>query len=137
MVTKTKAKTAPVIDIDVQSETVAEPTLREQLHRMLDEALDDTSAPSWQRRAIGLLAGVAVAAGVGYVGGYAAVAVAVGAALVTSSMFVFYVIYVLGMLLAMYLGSKASIWAYTRVVDKSIDRAWYWSKAWLNPGIPA
>lgn len=112
-------------------------SIREELHKMLDEALDNNSnAPSWKRRGVALLASVAVAAGSGYVGGYAAVAVAIGAALVTSSMFVFYLVYVLGMLLAMYYGGKLSMWAYNRVVDKSIDRSWVTFKSFFNPGVP-
>lgn len=130
MAKKSTPAAQPVVE-PVATETTAAQSVRDYLHSMVDEMCDAPEI-SWKRQVAGLIVGIAMSMGAGYAIGYAAVALAVGAALLTGSMFVFYMIWILGILLAMYVGAKVSVFGYTKVVDKSIDRAWAKVTGWFK-----
>lgn len=133
MATKKSAPAAQPVVEPVATETPAAQSVRDYLHSMVDSLYDDaTPAVSWKRSALGLVVGVVMAMGTGYATGYICTALAVGAVLLTGSMFVFYLIWILGMLLAMYLGGKVSMFGYTKIVDKSVDRAWNKVTGWFS-----
>lgn len=132
MATK-KSAARPIVE-PVATETPAAQSVRDYLHSMVDSLYDDDATPavSWKRSALGFVVGVVMVMGTGYATGYICTALAVGAVLLTGSMFVFYLIWILGILLAMYLGGKVSMFGYTKIVDKSVDRAWAKVTGWFK-----
>ena len=98
-------------------------TFNQRLHKMLDDALG-AEQPSWKRLLLAWTMSIATSIGLGYVAGMVIAYAIVGAALLTSSAFVMMLIYVLGMLGAMYLGYKSSMFVYVSIMDKSVDRAY-------------
>lgn len=98
-------------------------SFKAHMHKLLDEALDAES-PSWKRLLLAWTLGLATSFGVGYLGTALMTYALVGAALLTSSAFVAILIAIIGVLASMYLGYRASMFVYVKVMDKSIDRAW-------------
>lgn len=93
------------------------------MHKILDEALS-AEQPSWKRLLLAWTLGLATSFGVGYLVGQLTMYCVLGAALLTGSAFVALLVMVIGVLVSMYLGYKASLFAYTKVMDKSIDGAY-------------
>lgn len=129
---KTKATITdmPFVEtIKVEAPAPQEFTYKEQLHKMLDDVLDG-SCVSWKRIAIAFVASIATSVVVGYGAGYLLAYLIVGAALLTGSAFLCSVLYVLGLILAMYVGYRTSSFVYMKIIDKSVDRvaASAWNK---------
>ena len=93
------------------------------MHRILDDALS-AEQPSWKRLLLAWTLGLATSFGVGYLVGHLVMYATIGAALLTGSSFMALLTLVIGFILAIYLGGKASLYAYTKVMDKSIDKAY-------------
>lgn len=135
MVTRTSKAKATITDVPfvettkVEAPAVEEFTYSQRLHKMLDDALEGAGAgASWKRMAIAAVAGILVSGAVGYGAGYLLAYLIVGAALLTGSAFLCSVLYVLGIIMAMYLGYRASGYVYLKIIDESVDRAA--SSAW-------
>lgn len=101
------------------------------MHKILDDALK-FEMPSWKRLVMAWLASAVTAFGVGYLVGHVMVYCLIGAAVLTTSTFVAWLIVIIGFLIAMYLGAKASAYTYTKIVDKSVDRAYDSAKNWVT-----
>lgn len=86
--------------------------------------------PSWKRvlcaTAISMLASVAV----GYPAGYLVACLIIGAVMLGAPIFIAQVLYVLGMILAMYAGYRVGAFTYIKVIDKTVDTmcATAWNK---------
>lgn len=93
------------------------------MHKILDEALS-AEQPSWKRLLLAWTLGLATSFGVGYFVGHLVMYATIGAALLTGSSFMALLTLVIGFIIAIYLGGKASLFAYTKVMDKSIDKAY-------------
>lgn len=120
MTTRTKKATVITPIVDAAPLGVQPETYRAQMHRLLDEALD-TDGVSWKRRAVAFIAGLATSCLVGYAVGKLIAYTMVGAILLTGSSFLALVIFVLGLITAMYLGSKVSVFVYMNVMNENID----------------
>ena len=126
MVTRAKTLKPTITETPFVETAQAAPTpeynSRDYLHNLLDQALNE--GPGWKRIVLAFIASIAVAAGGGYLAGYAVMAIAIGAALVTGSMIAFYITAMLGLLLSMYACSKISVFTYNSIIDRSVDRAY-------------
>ena len=113
----TRTKTKPTI-VDAtfveQTHAVPESTLFEQLKIQIPE--------DWRRRAIAALAGLATSMGAGYAMGMLTQYAIVGAMLLTNSAFLAVLIFLAGLFVAMYIGSKSSMFVYANIVNKNIDK---------------
>jgi hypothetical protein len=77
---------------------------------------------SWKRWAVAIVAGLAASVAVGYVGTYFVAYTTLAATMASSSTFISTLVYVLGVLITMYAGYRASTFAYIKVFDKTVDR---------------
>ncbi len=75
---------------------------------------------TWKRAACATVASLLVSAGAGYLGGYLLAYLTVGAAMLTGSMYITTLIYALGVLAVLYVGYRASVFAYVNVLDKTV-----------------
>lgn len=76
---------------------------------------------SWKRWAVAMIAGLAATVAVGYVGVYFVTYTTLAAIMASSSMFISTLVYVLGVLITMYVGYRASAFTYIKVLDKTVD----------------
>lgn len=79
------------------------------------------SLPSWQRIACAWVASLVTSVGIGYLGGYITSYLMLGAALLTGSVFITLLVYVLGMLLTIYAGYKAGLFVHLEVITEKVD----------------
>lgn len=111
--------------------TVAHPTVAHDpgvLDRVMSrfqeaqaELMATLQVPSWKRVLCAFLAAVCVSALVGWVAGYLITWLAVGAFLFTASSFLFYAIWLAGLLIAMYYGGKLAGRCAGAVLTGEID----------------
>jgi hypothetical protein len=91
---------------------------------------------SWKRWGIAVVASLLASVAIGQVGGVVLGYLMVGAIVLTGSAFITTLIYVLGILLAMYAGYRASMFIYINVIDKTVDAkcsaAWGWATSLFN-----
>lgn len=87
---------------------------------------------SWKRAAVAAVASLATSAVVGYFGGHLLGYLTLGATLLTGSMFVALLVYVLGILLIMYVGYRVSAFTYLKVIDKTVDRKCSAAYGWVT-----
>ena len=142
---RASAHKATVTDVPfvetITPEAAPQPSAYEQykasMHKMLDEALA-TPTHGWKRTLMAWLLSLAVATGIGWLMGYVITAAVVGAALLSSSVFVSSIIMVLGIIASMYIGYKTSPLVYAAVIDRTIERAavgaWRKTKSFFTPG---
>lgn len=113
-----------VVITPVVATAAAAPTYREQMHAMLDQALDSSGEPvGWKRTLTAWVVGLSSAFGVGYLVGLAIAYMVVGASVLGAGTFLCTVIYILGVLVAMFLGNKVAVFTYMSIMDKTIDTA--------------
>lgn len=117
--TKVKATIVTPI-VDAQPLGAQPETYRAQMHRILDEALDNEGL-GWKRQAIAFLAGLATSCLVGYGVGHLTLYAITGALVLSNSAFVALIIFVIGVIASLYLGSKLSMFAYVNIMNKNID----------------
>lgn len=84
--------------------------------------------PSWKRVLCAMCISMMTSLAVGYTGGYLAACLVIGALMLGAPIFIAQVIYVLGMLVAIYAGYRAGSFAYIKVIDKTVDNMF--SSAW-------
>ena len=126
--TKTpRAKKTTVHDIPFveTSHAVEESTLFEQLSAQIPD--------DWRRRSVAFVAGLVTSLGVGYIMAAITEYAIVGALMLTGSAFMALLILLLGLIMAMYIGSKSSIFVYANVMNKSVDRAFGSVRGWFTP----
>lgn len=87
---------------------------------------------SWKRAACACVASLISSAAIGYFGGYLLGYLTLGAALLTGSAFITMLIYVLGLLVVMYAGYRASVFTYMKVIDKTVDSQFSAIKCWAS-----
>lgn len=120
MVTR-KIKPTVVITPIVETAQAA-PTYREQMHAMLDRALDSSGEQvGWKRTLAAWVVGLSSAFGVGYLVGLAIAYMVVGASVLGAGTFLCSLIYFIGIIIAMYLGNKVAVFTYMSIMDKTID----------------
>ena len=123
---KTTVHDIPFVD---KPQAVAEATLFEQLSAQIPD--------DWRRRTVAAVAGLATSLGVGYIVAAITEYAIVAALMLTGSAFMALLILLLGLIMAMYIGSKSSIFVYTNIVNKNIDRAYSAADAtvrgWFTP----
>lgn len=117
--TKVKATIVTPI-VDAQPLGAQPETYRAQMHRILDEALDNEGL-GWKRQAVAFLAGLATSCLVGYGVGHLTLYTITGALVLSNSAFVALIIFVLGLIASLYLGSKLSMFTYVNIMNKNID----------------
>ena len=129
MVTKSKAQPkATIVDtpfvetVHAQPEA-AGPTFFEALRADLG-----ITSVGWKRCAIGAVASLLVTGVLGYLGSHLVAYMALAAAMLSGSMFVAALVYVLGMVAVFYAGYRVGPIVYLAVVDGAVDRAA--SSAW-------
>ncbi len=88
--------------------------------------------PSWKRVLCALAMSLTVASGIGYLGGMLVAYLVVGALVLGSSAFVASIIYVLGMIVAVYASYRAGSFAYMNVIDKTVDAQFSKAKGWVT-----
>ena len=126
--TKTpRAKKTTVHDIPFVEtpHAVEESTLFERLSAQIPD--------DWRRRSIAFVAGLGTSLGVGYIMAAITEYAIVGAVLLTGSAFMALLILLLGLIMAMYIGSKSSMFVYVNVMNKSVDRAFGSVRGWFTP----
>ena len=86
---------------------------------------------TWKRWACAMVAGIAASFATSYVGGYLVAALTLSMAMLTGSMFLTWLIYVIGILIVMYVSYRSSMFVYMGVIDRSVDetcmRSWKWA----------
>ncbi len=92
-----------------------QPTLIQQLSAQIPE--------DWRRQTVAAVAGLATSLGTGYIVAVVTEYAIVGALSLTGSAFMGLVILMLGLIVAMYIGSKSSMFVYANIVNKNIDAA--------------
>lgn len=90
------------------------------------------SLPSWKRIACAWIASAVASFGIGYLGGYITSYLMLGAALLTGSVFITLLVYVLGMLLTIYAGYKAGLFIHLEVITESIDARFDSAKSFVT-----
>lgn len=122
MATRTRKQTIPTTPFveTVTPESVA-PETPESFAAKFDWAYLIKGEASWKRVAVAAIASLATSAAIGYVGGHLIAYLTVAAVLVSSSLFIAYFVYALSFLLLMYASYRASMFAYVKVLDKSVD----------------
>ena len=126
--TKTpRAKKTTVHDIPFVEtpHAVEESTLFEQLSAQIPD--------DWRRRSIAFVAGLVTSFASGYMIGVLTEYAIVGALTLTGSAFMALLILLLGLIMAMYIGSKSSMFVYVNVMNKSVDRAFGSVRGWFTP----
>ena len=127
MVTRARKQTIPATPF---VETVAPEASHEAntafdykayMHKMLDDALN-FEAVGWKRQVCAWVLSLSSAFAIGYGMGTLIAYTLVGAMVLSTSAFLAYAIYFVGILLAVYLGSKVSAFVFDGVIDKSIAR---------------
>lgn len=104
---------------------------RATLHRMVDDMLDN-GGPSWKRTAVAFILSLGAAGLVGYGAGTLLGYLVVGAAVLTQSLFLCTFIYVLGIILAMYVGGKVAGFVYLQVISGTIDHKITAARGWVS-----
>ncbi len=122
MSTRTRKQTIPATPFveTITPESTA-PETNEEFAKNFDWAYLIKGEASWKRFALAAIASIATSAAIGYVGGYLIAYLTVAAVLVSSSVFIATLIYALSFLLVMYASYRASMFAYVKVIDKTID----------------
>ena len=126
--TKTpRAKKTTVHDIPFVEtpHAVEESTLFERLSAQIPD--------DWRRRTVAVIAGLATSMGTGYAMATLTEYAIVGALLLTNSAFLALLIFLAGLFVAMYIGSKSSMFVYVSVMNKSVDRAFGSVRGWFTP----
>ena len=122
---KAKAKativSAPPVETLHTATPDTEATLRQRMFASIEEML--ANGPSWKRILTAWAIGLATSIGLGYLGGYIAVVLALSAMLLTGSMFVYWLVLIVGVLIAVYGTYRASVFVHMSIIDKSVDRA--------------
>ena len=88
--------------------------------------------PSWKRVLCALALSFTVSAGIGYLGSTLVVSLVIGAVVLGSSAFMANIIYVLGMIVAVYASYRAGSFAYMNVIDKTVDAQFSKAKGWVT-----
>lgn len=133
MTARTTAKNKATVVNDIpfvdKPQAVPEATLFEELTAQIPD--------DWRRRTVAAVAGLATSLGVGYIVAAITEYAIVGALTLTGSAFMALLILLLGLIMTMYIGSKSSIFVYTNIVNKNIDRAYSAADAtvrgWFTP----
>ena len=100
--------------------------MRAQLHNMVDRMLLD--GPSWKRQLIALTLGLVTTLATSAVVAQLVVYI-LSTSVMTSAFAVLNIlVLVIGFALAIYLSSKYGMFVYARVIDESIDRAFFNAK---------
>lgn len=115
MATRTRKATIVDVPSTEQPQAVPEATLFEQLTAQIPD--------DWRRRCIAVVAGLATSFATGYAVAAVTEYAILSALLLTGSGFLAMLILLLGCIMAMYLGSRNATFVYTKVMSKSIDRA--------------
>lgn len=87
---------------------------------------------TWKRTLTAWTLGLLASFGTGYGIGVLLEMLIIGAATLTNSLFVVVVLYILGICLSMYLGSKVAKFVYLSVMNKRIDACYFDSKNWVT-----
>lgn len=115
--TKSKIKSTvvdtPFID---KPQAIPEATLFEQLSAQIPD--------DWRRRALALVAGLVTSVATTYAVAAVVEYAVVGALVLTNSAFISLLILMLGLILAMYIASKSSLFVYANIVNKNIDKVY-------------
>jgi hypothetical protein len=128
MATRTRKQTIPATPFaeTVAPETVAPSELK------FDWAAFIKGEATWKRWACAVVASLAASTAVGYAGGYLVAYLTVAAILVSSSTFLAMTVYALSVLLVMYAGYRASMFAYIKVIDKTVDAKFAQAKSFVT-----
>ena len=125
MATRNKTK-ATIVDTPFV-ETVQPEAATPSFFEAIKADLGITSA-GWKRCAIGAVSSLLVTGVLGYFAGHLVAYMTLAAAMLSGSMFIAALVYVLGMVAVFYAGYRVGPLVYLSVVDKSVDRAC--SAAW-------
>lgn len=117
MATRTRKQTIVQAPIEQTTESVKPDELK------IDWAYLIKGEASWKRFLVAAVASLATSFATGYIGGYLVSYLTLAAGLMSGSLFIMTAIYVLGVLLVMYASYRTSMFAYVKVIDKSVDRA--------------
>jgi hypothetical protein len=140
MVTRKLKPTVVITPVEeiVHAAPSAKPTLREHLHILLDEALAEDQI-GWKRELVAWVLSLSASFGIGYGVGTLLNYMIVGMTVLSSSVFLSMVVYFLGIMLAIHLGRKATMFVYLGVVERSFEtsiaagynkvRGWFGSSA--------
>lgn len=116
MATRTRKATIVDVPFTETPQAVPEATLFEQLSAQIPD--------DWRRRCIAVVAGLVTSFATGYAVGVITEYAIIGSILLTGSAFVAMLILLLGLIVAMYLGSESSMFVYSQVMSKNIDKVW-------------
>lgn len=126
-----KTKTKPAAKLNAAAN--ATPGIMERMLTHMNRAqaelyaelgiLDDSPivVPSWKRVLTACIAGIAMAFGVGWLAGHLLTWLSVGAFLFTASSFLFYAIWALGLIAAMYYGGRFAARVTGAVLTGEVD----------------
>lgn len=126
MVTRSKTKPTIVDTPFVETVHSAAPDTPDTLEARMHAAVNDLfkgSVISWKRIAVAWVVGLAAGFGVSYVLTSLVAYAVIGAALLSGSAFITSLIYILGIIGAIYVSYRASIFVHLKVIDKSVDAA--------------
>lgn len=126
--TKATVASTPFVETVHGATPDSEATLNERLYASIKEML--ATGPTWKRILTAWAVGLTVSLGLGYLGTYVAAVLAVSAALLTGSMFLFWLTYTVGLLAAIYASYRASVFVHIKIIDKSVDR--WAAAAWIT-----
>lgn len=95
-------------------------TLNARLHAAIDEMFKG-SVISWKRIAVAWIIGLAAALGTSYIMTALVTYAVVGAMLLSGSVFLTNVVYIIGLIITVYTSYRVSVWAHLKVIDRSVD----------------
>lgn len=121
-----KQTTKPTITGTPFTETVhsaapdTEDTLNARLHAAIDEMFKG-SVVSWKRIAVAWIIGLAAGFGASYVMTALVTYAVVGAMLLSGSVFITNLVYIMGLIITFYASYRASIFVHLKIIDRSVD----------------
>ena len=113
------AAQAPTAQPEAAKVNVAQEAVK--LGETIQSLLDSIEMPSWKRWITGFVLGIAAASGVGYLVGVVAGLLMVGILAATSMVWLAWVVYVLSLIVAFYVGGKIGGIVYEWVTMKKVD----------------
>lgn len=142
MATKKQTKQTVVDTPFVETTHGAAPDTEETLNARLHAAIDEMfkgSVVSWKRIAVAWIIGLAAGFGVSYIMTSLVTYAVIGAMLLSGSVFITNLVYIVGLIITMYASYRTSIFVHLKVIDRSVDetfanvsnkvRGWFGSSA--------
>lgn len=125
----------------VVPETAPQPTAFEQYKARAHAAIDNLLVPpehGWMRTIAAWAITMAASIGLGWLVGYVTTYAIVGAALLSSSVFISLMILLIGLIGSMYIGYKTSPIIFKAIIDGAVEKAavsaWRKTRGFFTPG---